>query len=320
MKISFHGAARTVTGSKHLVKLDDGTQFLFDCGLFQGMGKETGPLNEHWGFEPREVKFVLLSHAHIDHSGLLPKLVRDGFKGKIYCTSATRELANILLLDSAEIQRDDTEYSNKKRVKRGEPLIAPLYTVDDAKSVYPLMELVPYGKWTEIDRGIEVLFTDAGHIIGSAAVHVRVSGQGKTEQLTFSGDVGRYGDAILRSPELFPQADHIVIESTYGNTLHQDLVSTADHFMEWIGKTCIQKKGKLIIPAFSVGRTQELLYFLNQLELERQLPKLPVFVDSPLSREATDVVKSHPEGFNRHIRKLLLTDSDPFDFPGLKFI
>ncbi len=320
MKLSFHGAARTVTGSKHLLHLKDGTKLLFDCGMFQGMGKDTVPLNENWGFDPSTIQYVILSHAHIDHSGLLPKLVKDGFNGKIFCTAATKDLAEILLLDSAEIQRDDTGYSNKKRLKRGEPLIEPLYSVDDAKSVFPLMQIVEYRTWTAIDSNIEVLFTDAGHIIGSAAVHVRIKEEGKTEQLTFSGDVGRYGDVILKSPEEFPQSDHIILESTYGSSLHEDHISTADHFLQWINKTCVEKKGKLIIPAFSVGRTQELLYFLNQLQLERQLPKVPVYVDSPLSKEATDVVKSHSEGFNKYIKKLLLTDSDPFDFPGLKFI
>jgi metallo-beta-lactamase family protein len=320
MKLSFHGAARTVTGSKHLLTLDNGTKILFDCGMFQGLGKETVPLNQNWGFEPSEIKYLLLSHAHIDHSGLLPKLVKDGFEGKIYCTAATRDLANILLLDSAEIQRDDAEYSNKKRAKRGEPLIEPLYDVEDAKNVFPLMNVVPYGEWVELEKGLHVLYTDAGHIIGSAAVHLRVTENDKTQQVTFSGDVGRYGDVILKSPEIFPQSDHIIIESTYGSSLHEDLVSTADKFLEWINKTCVEKAGKLIIPAFSVGRTQELLYFLNQLELEKRLPGVPVYVDSPLSQEATDVVKSHAEGFNKFIRKLLLTDADPFDFPGLKFI
>ncbi len=320
MKISFHGAAQTVTGSKHLLTLKNGSKILFDCGMFQGLGRDTVPLNQQWGFEPSEVKYVLLSHAHIDHSGLLPKLVKDGFNGKIFCTAATKDLANILLLDSAEIQRDDTNYSNKKRAKRGEPLIEPLYSVDDARRVTKLMQEVQYGVWTTIEKGIEVLYTDAGHIIGSAAVHLKITEDGKTEQITFSGDVGRYGDVILKSPEVFPQADHIIIESTYGNSLHEPMFSTADKFLEWIRKTCVDKKGKLIIPAFSVGRTQELLYFLNQLELEKRLPKVPVYVDSPLSKEATDVVKSHPEGFNKYIKKLLLTDSDPFDFPGLTFI
>jgi metallo-beta-lactamase family protein len=192
--------------------------------------------------------------------------------------------------------------------------------MEHARQVLPLMQEINYGEWFTIEKGLEVLYTDAGHIIGSAAVHVRVTENGKTEQLSFSGDVGRYGDAILKSPEIFPQADHIIIESTYGDSLHEALVNTADKFLTWINKTCIEKKGKLIIPAFSVGRTQELLYFLNQLELEKRLPKLPVYVDSPLSKEATDVVKSHPEGFNKFIKKLLLTDSDPFDFPGLKFL
>lgn len=320
MKISFHGAARTVTGSKHLVTLNDGTKILFDCGMFQGLGKDTYPLNDQWGFTPSEVNYVLLSHAHIDHSGLLPKLVKDGFSGKIFCTSATRDLANILLLDSAEIQRDDAAYSNKKRTQKGEPLVEPLYSVEDAKKVLPLMQMVNYNEWTAINNNLQVLYTDAGHIIGSAAVHLKIIEDGNTTQISFSGDVGRYGDVILKSPEVFPQANHIIIESTYGDKQHETLLNTADNFLQWINKTCVEKKGKLIIPAFSVGRTQELLYFLNQLELEKRLPKVPVYVDSPLSQEATDVVKSHPEGFNKYIKKLLLTDSDPFDFPGLKFL
>lgn len=320
MNISFHGAARTVTGSKHLITLRNGTKILMDCGLFQGMGNEQHELNNNWGFEPQQIKYLLLSHAHIDHSGLLPKLVKDGFEGKIFCTGATKDLANILLIDSAEIQRDDAAYANKKRRKHGLPLVEPLYGIEDAKKVISLMQEVAYDKWTVIEKGIEVLYTDAGHIIGSAAVHLKVSEDGQTNQLTFSGDIGRYGDVILKSPAVFPQADHIIIESTYGDKLHENLVSSADHFLEWIQKTCADKKGKLIIPAFSVGRTQELLYFLNQLVLENRLPKVPVYVDSPLSKEATEVVKSHPEGFNKYIQKLLLTDSDPFDFPGLKFI
>ncbi len=319
MKIAFHGATRMVTGSKHLLTLKKGTQILLDCGMFQGMGQETDILNATFGFEAQEVDYLLLSHAHIDHSGLIPKLVKEGFKGRIFCTPATMDLAEILLEDSAEIQRDDIKFINKKRAKQGKPPIEPLYTLENAQDALPLFETVPYGKWVTIEPGLEVLFTDAGHIIGSAAVHLKITEDGATTHLTFSGDVGRYRDIILRSPDVFPQADYIILESTYGSSLHEDVFNTPDMLFDWIQKTCVERKGKLIIPAFSVGRTQELLYFLNQLSIENRLPKIPVYVDSPLSREATAVVKSHPENFNNRIKKLLQIDDDPFDFEGLRF-
>jgi metallo-beta-lactamase family protein len=320
MKIAFHGAARTVTGSKHLLTLDNGTEVLLDCGLFQGLGKETDMLNSEFGFDPKKVHYLLLSHAHIDHCGLIPRLVKEGFNGKIFCTPATKDLAQILLLDSAEIQRDDAHFINKRRAKQGLPPIEPLYTVDDAKAAFGLLTPVEYGNWFAIQDGLQVMYTDAGHIIGSAAVHVRVTEHGKTTQISFSGDVGRYKDVILRSPDVFPQADYIIIESTYGNSLHEDVANTPEKLLGWIEKTCLHKKGKLIIPAFSVGRTQELLFFLNQLSVTGRLPKIPVYVDSPLSYEATQVVKSHPENYNKAVRKLLETDKDPFNFEGLHFI
>ena len=200
MKIAFHGAARTVTGSKHLLTLDNGTKILLDCGLFQGMGKETDVLNAEFGFDARSIDILVLSHAHIDHSGLIPKLVKEGFEGKIYATPATKELGAILLEDSAVIQRDDTKFINKRRAKQGLPPYEPLYDLDDAAKALDLFVEVNYDEWTNISKGVELLFTDAGHIIGSAAVHLRISENGVTRQLTFSGDVGRYNDAILRSP------------------------------------------------------------------------------------------------------------------------
>jgi len=320
MQISFHGAARTVTGSKHLLSLDNGKKVLLDCGMFQGMGQETDELNRQFGFNPREVDYLILSHAHIDHSGLIPLLVKQGFNGKIFCTPATIDLASILLEDSAVIQRDDTKYSNKKRSKKGLPLLEPLYTLDDATAALKLFEEIEYGTWFTIENGIDVLFTDAGHIIGSSAVSVRIKEGEKVTHLTFSGDVGRYRDVILKSPEPFPQADYILLESTYGNSLHEDVHETKEGLLKWITKTCVDKQGKLIIPAFSVGRTQELLYALNELENEGRLPRLTYFVDSPLSHEATDVVKSHPENFNETLKQVLLHDKDPFDFKGLKYI
>lgn len=320
MKIAFHGAARTVTGSKHLLTLKNGKKILLDCGMFQGMGKETDGLNRDFGFNPAEVDVMVLSHAHIDHSGLIPKLVKDGFRGKIFCTPATRELAKLLLEDSGEIQESDVKYTNKKRLAEGQPFLRPLYTVEDARNSFGSFIEVKYGSWQSIIDDVEVLFTDAGHIIGSACVHLRIKENGTVRQLTFSGDVGRYRDIILKSPDTFPQADFILLESTYGNSLHDDVVTTPDHLLEWINKTCLQKKGKLIMPAFSVGRTQEILFALNQLELENRLPKLDYFLDSPLSLEATDLVKRYPEYFNRYIQKVLQTDADPFSFEGLKYI
>lgn len=320
MKISFHGAARCVTGSKHLLTLKSGKKILLDCGMFQGMGKETDVLNRHWGFDPRSVDYLVLSHAHIDHSGLIPKLVSDGFKGKIFCTPATLELSGVLLEDSAGIQEDDIKYANKKRKHMHQPMLKPLYTTDEAKKAMDFFRVVDYGGWFTIEEGIELLYTDAGHIIGSAAVHLRIKENGKQQQLTFSGDVGRYRDAILKSPEEFPQADFLILESTYGNSLHDLHQSTPDHILEWIEKTCLKKKGKLIIPAFSVGRTQEILFSLNQLELENRLPELDYYVDSPLSIHATEIVKKYPQYFNARIRKILETDEDPFQFAGLEYI
>ena len=320
MKLSFHGAARTVTGSKHLITLNNGKKILLDCGMFQGLGRDTFPLNSSFGFDPASISYLLLSHAHIDHCGLIPKLVKEGFAGKIFCTPATKDLASVLLIDSAEIQRDDTEFSNKRRLKKGLPLYDVLYDVSNVQSSLPLFSTIEYDNWFTIEEGVQALYTDAGHITGSAAVHVRITENGKTTQISFSGDVGRYDDIILRSPNTFPQADYIIIESTYGNSLHEPVSNTPEELGKWIESTCRRKQGKLIIPAFSVGRTQELLYFLNELSTDGKLNGLPVFVDSPLSYEATEVVKHHPENFNFHIKDLLKVDDDPFQFPEVKFI
>lgn len=320
MKIAFHGAARTVTGSKHLLTLANGKKYLLDCGMFQGMGNETDALNREFGFNPTEVDYLILSHAHIDHCGLIPKLVKDGYRGKVFATDATRDLAGILMLDSAGIQENDLKFINKKRALQGLPYFLPLYDTDDATKAIEHFEAVPYNTWYVIDESVQFMYIDAGHIIGSTTVHLKINENGKETRLTFSGDVGRYRDVILKSPAVFPQADYIILESTYGNSLHEEITGTPDHLLEWIVKTCIEKKGKLIMPAFSVGRTQEILYALNQLEAERRLPQVHYFVDSPLSLEATQVVKNYPQYFNSTVEKLLKTDNDPFDFQGLKFV
>ena len=320
MKISFHGAARTVTGSKHLVQLDNNENFLLDCGLFQGMGRDTDSLNAKFGFDPAQLDYVILSHAHIDHTGLLPKLVKEGFRGPIYCTPGTKALTEILLEDSAMIQRDDAKYGNKRRAKQGLPPIEPLYDLDDVNLTIPLLKVIDYNVPTKISESVEVLYTDAGHIIGSAAVNLKIKNKDKVETLTFSGDIGRYRDMILRSPATFPHADYIIIESTYGDKLHDLIHTTPDDLLKWIQSTCIEQKGNLIIPAFSVGRTQEILFELNQLSLEKRLPHIPVYVDSPLSMEATEVLKKFPKYFNKKIQKILEVDDDPFDFEGLRYI
>lgn len=320
MKISFHGAARTVTGSKHLLHINQNKKILLDCGMFQGMGIDTTRLNTEWGFEPTEVDHVIISHAHIDHIGLLPKLVKDGYKGKIYCTPPTASLARLLLIDSARIQEADIRYVNKRRKKEGRPLIEPLYTEEDATAIFPMFETIPYNEPYIVDEGVELQYTDVGHILGSAAVNLKIKEKGITTRLTFSGDVGRYRDMILRSPQDFPQADYIILESTYGDKLHDLQAVATDKLLDHIVETCLKKRGKLVMPAFSLGRTQEILYMLNRLELERRLPPLTYYVDSPLSVKMTETIKRYPNCFNNSVQHLLKKDDDVFLFNGLKYI
>jgi metallo-beta-lactamase family protein len=320
MKITFHGAAQTVTGSKHLLTLNNGTQILLDCGMFQGHGAETASLNEDFGFEASAVNFLVLSHAHIDHSGLIPKLFADGFRGDILCTPATYDLCRIMLEDSAKIQESDVQYINKKRAKQGKPLFEPLYTKLDAIDALKLFKKVKYDVDYQITAGVKLLFKDAGHIIGSASVHLDITEEENTTKISFSGDVGRYKDLLLREPATFRQSDYLLIESTYGDSLHDDAIPAEDKLLEIIIDTCVNRRGKLIIPAFSVGRTQEILYALNNLELKGKLPAIKYIVDSPLSEKATLVVKAHPNNFNQKVQEVLKIDEDPFDFKGLRFV
>lgn len=320
MKIAFHGAARNVTGSKHLITLKDQTRILLDCGLFQGHGADTAEWNSHFGFDPTLVNYVLLSHAHIDHCGLIPRLVAEGFEGEIWCTPPTFDLVKILLLDSAKIQEQDAFYVNKKRTKQGKAPIEPLYTEDDVLAALRQFKLLSYDRPHQLNPEVSLHFTDAGHILGSASVHLAIQEEGKTTRLTFSGDVGRYTDLLLNAPQNFPQADYILIESTYGDSFHETAEPTEEKLLQVIEETCIQKGGKLIIPAFSVGRTQEILYNLNALELKGKLPDVPYYVDSPLSGKATLVVKKHPEVYNHGVKEVMKTDRDPFDFKGLTFV
>jgi len=320
MNITFHGAARTVTGSKHLLQLNDGTRILLDCGMFQGMGDHTEDLNEHFGFNPQKVDYFILSHAHIDHCGLIPRLVAEGFKGQIFCTPPTFDLVKILLMDSAKIQMQDVEYSNKHRGKNNIPLLEALYTEDEAIASLVLFKTVDYHQEYAITPSVKFIFTDAGHLVGSAAMHLSILEDGKQTNITFSGDVGRYGDMLLKSPQTFPQADYILLESTYGDSLHKEIGSIEATLLEIIQHTCITNKGKVIIPAFSVGRTQEILYALNSLELKGTLPDLHYYVDSPLSEKATHVLMDHPEVYNKAVSDVLKVDVNPFGFKGLHFI
>ncbi|MNK64684.1 Ribonuclease [compost metagenome] len=319
MKIAFHGAARTVTGSKHLITLKNNTQILLDCGLFQGMGQVTDKLNDYFGFDAKKITYMILSHAHIDHCGLLPKLVAEGFRGKIFCTSATMDLARILMMDSAKIQEQDAEFANR-HLRHGEEMEEALYAEEDVVQTVSQMKIVEYEEDFEIEPGIRLKFTDAGHILGSAAVHLTITEDGKPTRITFSGDVGRYGDLLLKSPQQFDQADYILMESTYGDSLHKDLDPIENMLLEIINNTCNIKKGKVIIPAFAVGRTQELLYALNGLELKGKLPGVPYYVDSPLSSKATEILKNHPEVYNNGVKETLKIDHDVFAFKGLRFI
>jgi len=318
MNLHFHGAARQVTGSKHLVTTQGGTRVLLDCGLFQGI--KTDELNQIFGFDPATVDVLVLSHAHIDHSGLIPRLVAQGFQGPIYCTPATLDLCQLLLSDSARIQETDLERVNRRRVKRGEAALESLYSADDVVAALRLFKPIPYHEETRIAPDVRVRFTDTGHILGSAAVSLVVEEAGKEKRLFFSGDIGRPHDKILRAPEPFPQADFIICESTYGDRLHPTEADVKLGLLNVVRETCVEQGGKIIIPAFSIDRTQELVYALDQLSSEGLLPRLPVYVDSPLSVNATRVMNKHPEDFNPDIRAYIARDGNAFDFPNLHYV
>ena len=318
MKLQFHGAARIVTGSKHLITTQKGTKILLDCGLFQGIG--TQDLNQNFAFNPSEVDHLVLSHAHIDHTGLLPRLVRKGFAGKIYCTDATKDLAVLLLGDSARIQENDLARINKRRVGRGEAALESLYSQEDVDKTISQMVAVSVHEIFWVCEEVSCIFTYTGHILGSAAINLTIKEDDKEIKLTFSGDIGRTHDKILVSPEAFPQADYIICESTYGDKLHPPDDDVKAELLALVKKVCVTQKGKLIIPAFSIDRTQELVYALDQLESEGLLPIINVYVDSPLSVNATRVMSQHEECFNPEILAYIKKDGDAFAFPNLHYI
>lgn len=281
-----------------------------DCGMFQGLGQRTYALNSEFGFDPSDISWVLLSHAHIDHSGLIPKLVKDGFTGKILCTQATLELTEILLLDSAQIQENFYE----------DLPTDPLYTVEDVHNALQQFRVVETHQPIILGDDVSALFTPTGHLVGSCAIHLLLNEQGKETRITYSADVGRSRHPLLQSACEFPQAEYIILESTYGDKFHDVQTSNIDLLLKWIKHTCLEKKGQLVIPAFSVGRTQELLFLLNQLELEKRLPELNYYIDSPLSLQATTAIKKYTGDFNERLQEILKIDDDPFVFRGLKYV
>ena len=324
MTIQFCGAARVVTGSSHLVTLDSGYRILLDCGLYQGRDKDMQDFNENFYFDPAQVDCLVLSHAHIDHSGRIPKLVKDGFGGHIHSTHATRSLCAIMLLDSAFIQERDAEWFNKRQQRKPKakraPLRAPLYTAEHVAATMELFQTYAYGRWYRLTPELEIQYKDAGHILGSASVTLRITENGRTTTLGFTGDIGRPNRPILKDPQWMPQVDHLICESTYGDKVHEGAPAEATRFLDIIRDTCVRKRGKLIIPAFSVGRTQEIVYMLDQLETAGKLPRIPVYVDSPLAVNATEVFGVHPECFDRQLNQYLLVDDNPFGFKNLHYI
>ena len=324
MKVKFCGAAQEVTGSAHLITLDNGFTILLDCGLYQGRAKDMKDFNKTWYFTPADIDCLILSHAHIDHSGRIPRLVRDGFTGHIFCTHATRSLCAIMLLDSARIQERDAEYYNKRLLKRKKKVKPskfrePLYTSEDANEAMQYFVGIPYNRWYRINDQIEVLYRDAGHILGSASVSLRIQENGEEKLFGFTGDIGRPNRPILRDPMPMPEVDYLICESTYGDKDHEKPPAEIDRFLHIIKQTCLEKKGKLIIPAFSVGRTQEIVYMLDQLETAGELPHIPVFVDSPLAVNATQVFGAHPECFDNDLNEYMLIDENPFGFNELTY-
>lgn len=320
MKIKFIGAAREVTGSKHLITTNEGKKILLDCGMFQGKGLETDSMNRNLMFDPATIDYLILGHAHIDHSGLIPYMYKLGFRGSVVCTNATRDLCAIMLADSGHIQELDNKWFNKKRAKQGLKPVEPIYSESDTEKCMELFIGVAYDRRFQINDKINVKFTNTGHMLGSAVVNLELIEDGKKVHLAYTGDIGRPHNRILHPPVEFPQCDYLITESTYGDRLHPANQESEEELLKIVVETCVDKKGKLIIPAFSIGRTQEIVFVLNELFNKGLLPKIEVFVDSPLSVNATDIFRLHPECMNDNVRSVIKHDPDPFGFNSLKMI
>ena len=318
MKIRFYGAARTVTGSQHLVEVN-GRKILLDCGVFQGRRRDFYERNCCFAFDPQELDAVILSHAHIDHSGNLPNLVKQGYENPIYATPPTADLAGIMLRDSGHIYEEDAEYINKKKRKHGEAMVEPLYTIRDAEKVAPLFHEVGYDQPFEPISGVTARLVDAGHILGSSAVALDISEKGKTVRLWFSGDIGRFDLPLLRDPVLPSGSDYLIMECTYGDRPHGDINDAYKEFRDVVLRT-VERGGKVVIPSFAVGRTQEIVYCLNRMITEGELPRIPVFVDSPLAINATEIFMKYPDYFDDETHQFMQTGRHPaLNFPGLKY-
>ncbi|GAB4158327.1 MAG: MBL fold metallo-hydrolase [Planctomycetaceae bacterium] len=317
MKISFLGAAGEVTGSQHLIETAH-LRVLLDCGLFQGRRVSSRRKNEQFRCNPSQLDGVILSHAHIDHSGNLPGLYRAGFRGPIFCTRATADVAEIMLRDSARIQEEDARYMSR-HLEENAPPIEPLYTEEDARATAKLFEPLDYGEWHELSPEFHLRFSDAGHILGSAICELRIQDKGDMRRVVFTGDLGRRDLPILRDPTPVPGCDILITESTYGNRVHPPAEDLQMELLRII-RHAADVGGRVVIPAFSLGRTQQVVYFLNELRQRGHLPSIPVYVDSPLSVRLTDVYRTHQELMDEEAQRILKRDDDLFEFPELTYI
>ncbi|MGB9715606.1 MAG: MBL fold metallo-hydrolase RNA specificity domain-containing protein [Thermodesulfovibrionales bacterium] len=316
MKLKFLGGVRTVTGSCFYMESNE-TKLLVECGMFQG--EDVEKINRAaFSFNPEEIDYIFITHAHLDHSGMLPRIVKEGFKGRIFTTSATKDLLEIMLYDSAHIQESDAEWLTRKALRADKPPVIPLYTSEDVRNVMPLIDVKKYNEIFYIGEGIRCRFLDAGHILGSSMLEVWFHDSYKDKKIVFSGDIGKKGNPIIRDPLNPEDADFIVIESTYGNRSHKSLKESIDELVDAI-KTTFKKGGNVYIPSFAVGRTQELLYIMNNLVREKRLSNIDVYLDSPLAQEATKIYLSHPECFDEEAKKLFTT-KDYSDSIKLHFV
>ncbi len=318
MRITSFGAARMTTGSKHLLEVND-QKILLDCGLFEGKREESFDRNRNLPFDPATLNAVILSHSHIDHSGNLPTLVLKGFPGNIYSTFAARDLCNIMLQDSAKVQASDLAYVNKKREKKGLPLFKPLYEMPEVEATLSQFVALDYNRPFPVADGVTATFLDAGHILGSAQVQLDLKENGRKVRLLFSGDVGRGNNDILRDPTAAQDVDVLLMESTYGGRMHEDMKSVKKDLCRIVNQT-MDRKGKLLIPSFAVGRAQQVVYMLHQLREVECFPKIPIYVDSPLTVNATEVFRLHPECYNQQIHDFLNARRNPFGWEEITYI